>query len=75
MAVPIITRDTNIVKNTVFEPVLRKDSIFSIYFAIISQKSVGRNSILTKDIHRYAIVEICLPFIWKSCGGLNHHQR
>ena len=40
LVIPIITRDTNIVKNTVFEPVLRKDTIFGLTFATRNRKAL-----------------------------------
>ena len=40
LVIPIITRDTNIVNNTVFEPVLRKDTIFGLTFATRNRKAL-----------------------------------
>ena len=43
---PIIIRVNNIVKNTFFDPVLRKDTIFGITFAIKNGQSIDFNEFL-----------------------------
>ena len=73
--VSIIIRDINIVKNTVLEPIFHKDSISGITFAIIFWQRIESNAFWTEENHRSVILVINPPFIWKSYGGLNHHQR
>ena len=46
VVISIIIRDTNIVKNTVFEPILCKDSIYGITFSIINQQIIVSNAFL-----------------------------
>ena len=74
VVVSIIIRDTNIVKNNVFEPFLRRDSISSLNFATGNQQRIFQTCFWTEENHRYVILVLNLLFTWKGSGGLNNHQ-
>ena len=73
--VSIITIDTNIVKKTLFGPVLGKDTIFGITFAIKYRQNIGSKEFWTEDNQKYVIPVLYRFFIWIIQVGLNHHQR
>ena len=52
-----------------------KASISGLNFAIRNWYMIVKNKFWTEGNHRYVILVLHLPFVWKSCGGLNHHQR
>ena len=71
----IIIRETNIVNNTVFEQVLRKDPISGLIFAIKNQQIIVSNEFWTEVNNRFLIIVIYFPFIWRTCGSPNIFTR
>ena len=75
MVLSIIIRHTDIVKNSVFEPVLRKDFTYGLTFTTIKQQSIVSNIFLSEENHRSIILVLHPTSIWKSYGGINNYQR